>query len=130
MSVIEAPITRRITRNNNVYRNVFELVASHGTLDAEYDLTTGGLEIASVDVEPVFRGQGIGKALLRSALEIAQEQEARFISADIVSRECIDMMRVVFGEKAVQVIEEGDYLRPNGVGLSETQATLRFEVER
>lgn len=62
---------------------------------------------------PADKGrQGIGRTLLRLALQVAAEQQAAKVTAYITSRECLENMRMVFGEESLEVMREGEYQTP------------------
>jgi GNAT superfamily N-acetyltransferase len=111
-------------------RMVYEFETTHGMLDSVLDPAIGWLGIANIDVERGHRRQGIGKALLRAALEFAQEQDVRYVHAAIISRECLDAMVSVFGEDALQIKNTGSYEEEGSAdSISMTQASLWYEVK-
>jgi GNAT superfamily N-acetyltransferase len=100
-----------------------DLKDTQSYLYGEYDVERGEPEIGMVSVEPACRGQGLGKELLKGARREAQTLGASTITATIISRECLDAVRGVFGEGAVLVREVGSY------GRSNTEAFLHYSLE-
>lgn len=74
-----------------------------------FDPNTRWFGIANFDVEKEHRRRGIGKTLLREALNFANDLDARLIHAAIISREYLDAMTQVFGEETINVAELGGY---------------------
>lgn len=86
------------------------------------------LALSDFFVDPEYRRRGIGKALVTQALRIAENEDAASVAAAIVSRECLDVMRSVFGEDALRVTLEGEY-SPPGEDLYGTSASLDYRLE-
>jgi len=107
---------------------VYLLKADHGSLEATFRPEVGWFGIANLDVDKSHRRQGIGKALLRYAFSEAEELDARLIHAAILSRECLDAMRTVFGEEAIIADEEGTYTADNEFDRYDTKAILKLKL--
>jgi|GEM_PF-3590601 len=90
-------------------RSIYHLSSEQGAIEATFHPEWQSYMIANFDVHPDYRGQGIGKLLLRASLEHAQELGARHIIAGIISRECLDAMRRVFGDESISVAHVGEY---------------------
>lgn len=101
-----------------------ELKSCKGTDDDVY-------RIESIHVHPDFRRLGIGKSLLYLAKQQAMELGAATITAAIISRECIDAARTVFGKEALIIQKEGGYHAPEGnrADVFDAQAALIFNLE-
>ena len=67
--------------------------------------------------------QGMGKRLLRAALEEAQKTSATCVKATIVTRESLVAMQRVFGEDAISVRKLGDF------GGNNTRAYLAYPLK-
>lgn len=61
------------------------------------------------DLQVTRQRRGIGKLLLQSGLEHAAEVQADYIESMIISRECLQAMRSVFGHERLTVEREGKY---------------------
>ncbi len=107
---------------------IFDLKTDAGCLQATLDPASRWFGIANVDVEPLYRRHGIGKVLLRKALEVAQDNDAPLIYAAITSREAIDAFRTVFGHKAIGVSIEGSYAPYEEPGHADAKAGLWIPV--
>jgi GNAT superfamily N-acetyltransferase len=109
--------------------NHFHAETPNSFLVASYNLPWGFFYISDIHVEPALRRNNIGKQLLSVALEAAQEKDASMIMSAIVSRECLDAMRSVFGSNALQVLEEGTYQDPtNPTPNLDARAGLTFHL--
>lgn len=108
--------------------SLFEVTLPHGDLIANYHPSLGTMIITSYDVAANFRNAGIGKNLLRIANYHAEQLGAKAIWAHLTSRESVDAMTSVFGEKAVTVKHLGlynqDRLPPHR--QTGTDATLEY----
>lgn len=100
-----------------------------GYISCALDRPSGWFTIADVEVKPELRGNGIGKRLIRAAWAEAVNQGATEIIAGIVSRECLEAMRRVFGPDHLHVQVEGTFegsVPPEAV--VNTQAFLHYTV--
>lgn len=108
----------------------FTLQTDHGQLLATYEPLIGMFSISRVDVEPDSRRRGIAKALLSTALHVAEECEAQEIFASITSRESINAITSVFGEDSVHVMNLGTYAPETKPGYHDASAVLLHKLTR
>ena len=108
--------------------NHFDFITQDGIMDSSFQPAIRLYTITNIDVIPVCRRQGIGKALLRAALLHAEELDARNIIAAITTRECFDAMSTVFGD-SVMADQVGDYTTDDMRFPSyRTQAFLKHQL--
>jgi GNAT superfamily N-acetyltransferase len=121
-----------ISRNDRLSTSCteyFDFEVPHGTMNTIFLNGARFYVIENVDVEQPYRHQGIGKMLLRGALDHATEVKADLIIANITSRECLQAMRAVFKEESLDVEKEGvfghskDYNSP-----LKTSAALHYHL--
>jgi GNAT superfamily N-acetyltransferase len=124
----EIEITRTM-EHISANQRLYFYACKQGSLDATYNQINRWFGIANIDVDVEFRRQGIGKLLLRSALATAQEVDARFIHAAIISRECLDAMESVFGLDALVIQERGMYEYADGTRGIGANAALWYEIK-
>lgn len=106
---LHAPPVEVTLVSNSELLDVYMFTADHGQLDASFAPDTSSFRIDDLRVEQEFRRNGIGKMLVRSALSTAREIGAGSIGARLLSRECCDVMRDVFGDAAVRINTRGNY---------------------
>lgn len=84
----------------------YEITVPHGLLRTVHDRTNNyNLQW----LESSAPRQGLGRQLLFEGLSHAQRLGAEHISATIMSKECLEDMKVVFGEDCIAVFHEGYY---------------------
>ena len=108
--------------------DLYEMRCDNGELDATYDSEIRWFNIANLDVGLRHRRNGIGKLLLRESLVLAEELDAKLIYAIIISRECLDAMRSVFGDKWISVHNEGSYAAEENFGIDRASAILHRDL--
>jgi hypothetical protein len=111
-------------------QHLYELDCEHGHLDASFDPFIKWVCISNLDVDTDFRRQGIGKMLLRESITLSQELNANLIYAAIISRECLDAMRAVFGTEHISVVNEGEYETPDTKPAFVTCAMLHYDLRK
>lgn len=104
----------------------FEAECEFGYVTSSHHPNSPYFLISDIEVKPEAREQGIGKGLLRLTLAEALKTDADFIIASIISKECLDAMRAVFGEASIKVDEEGTYGIDRSTSNSVTKRTLAF----
>lgn len=110
--------------------DIYHLVTEKGGVEAVYHTDERRYTIANFDVDVKARRRGIGKELLRASQTHARELGAKVVFAVIISRECLDAMRSVFGEESVFVAEEGGYDSGEGAEpKARTSAVLEVRFE-
>ena len=109
------------------HSRLFELTADHGFANVTLN-RQGWLGIANVDVERGYRRRGIGKALLAETVNLANELDARYIYADIVSRESILAFKQIFGEESVNVKDLDSFTQEGEADRYNASAKLWYEV--
>ncbi len=82
-----------------------------GHMTCYFDPTTDIFDVRRLDTYK--QHEGYGRVLLGHAVELAHTAQAELITSTITSRECLDSMVLVFGEKALKIEEPGDYLKQN-----------------
>lgn len=112
------------------HRVVYELSTPVGFVEASRDERAGWFGIANLQVEPQSQRRGVAKDLLRRVLDVAKEDKAQLVYAGIVSRECIDAMRSVFGGSAVTVGEMGSYTQAGQPPRQDASASLSYKIPR
>ena len=80
-----------------------------GGAENTYRSDAGLYCVANLDVAQDKRRQGIGKLLLEASHTHALKVGARAIYGAIISRECLDAMRSVFGTESVTIDLLGSY---------------------
>lgn len=115
--------------SHNNGADIYRITTEAGAIDAVHHPSEMRYTIANFDVY-LQRRRGIGKELLRASRNHAKTLGAKVIFAAIISRECLDAMKAVFGEDAVHVSELGDYAS-EGEDYSQnpTAAVLYVEIE-
>lgn len=113
-------LTPQLIRGND-YSGLYEFSTENGTMITSYHSRVRWYTICSIDT--YAPRQGIGKLLLESAKADAIQRGADIIMAGIVSRECLESMRSVFGEAALDVQKLGAYAI-NGDPAPAVEATL------
>ncbi|MDZ7744799.1 MAG: GNAT family N-acetyltransferase [Candidatus Saccharibacteria bacterium] len=98
-------------------------------LNATHNTITGMFGIATVNVRPDLRRQGVGTRLLQAAFDTALDYEARFIHATLRSRESIDLMQGFFGKDAVSIDRLGSYAQDYVPDFANNNAKLFFEID-
>jgi len=107
---------------------VFQLTAEHGSATVFVDDVESYLSVKRIDVLREHRRKGIGKALLRQALVLAEEMDLDTVVAGINSRESIKMFQGVFGEDSVIVNYPGTFTQDNEEDVSNASARLCYEI--
>ena len=105
----------------------FELITENGGAMAVLN-QAGWLCIANIDVEKGSRRSGIGAALLRRAIVLANDVEANTIYAGLTSRESIDVFTKVFGADSVNVYDNGTYIADDEPDRYDANASLFYEI--
>lgn len=108
--------------------NMYRIEADHGAIDAVHNKNTGIYTISNFDVDPGFRRHGLGKAMLRFALEEARQRQARVIVASIISQQSLDAMRSVFGDNSVMVHDETNYSEEDPDEIVPANAVLWYPL--
>ena len=92
--------------------------SGHTNVDGEFI-------IDNLDVPKGRRREGLGKQILRATLAEARKTDALCIRSCIISAECLAAMRAVFGEDAIEIIQQS----PFGALPDETWARLNYPLE-
>jgi GNAT superfamily N-acetyltransferase len=112
------------------YQEIYALETEHGLCDVSVDTGRNMMGIVNLGVERDYRRQGIARALLHKALDMAVEMDIKYIYGAIMSREAIEAFRGVFGEEAVSVTREGRYTEKDEPDRYDADAVLWYEVPR
>lgn len=84
----------------------YDITIPHGILQTIHDRTNS---YKLQWLESFASRQGVGKQLLFEGLAHAQQLGAEHISAIIMSKECLEDMKIVFGEDCITVFHDGYY---------------------
>lgn len=101
----------------------------HGEVATYLDTDHNILVVDDIEVASAERGNGIGTAMLRAVYNLASGSGVSEVRAVIVSRECLEAMRTVFGVDNVVVRREGDFRPPDDIlpkDFKGTSASLRY----
>lgn len=90
-----------------------KIAHAHGSTIISYNSWIGLCEIKQIDVDENYRRRGIAKNMLRYSKEMAKRLGAEAITAQITSRESLDVMTTVFGPDAVRARKVGEYESPD-----------------
>ena len=96
---------------NGIMTYFVQLDNQLGHLQATFDPFTDIFDIEWF--QTLVPRQGLGKLLLRKALDLATEANAELIMGSIVKRQSLDSVRSVFGEDSISVKRLGDYDQRN-----------------
>ena len=107
----------------------FDLVTEHGSADLTLN-TAGWLWVSNIDVDINQRRSGIGRRLLEKTLEVAIEQQARVISATLISRESIVLFGNVFGEENLSIHRLGEFTDEHGLGGMPASASMWYRMPK
>jgi GNAT superfamily N-acetyltransferase len=107
----------------------FDFEVPHGSMNTIFLPGARFYVIDNIDVEQPHRRQGIGKMMLRGALEHATEIHADLIISAVVSRECLQAMRGVFGPEALEIEKEGIFgMNEDYDNYMKTSAALHYHL--
>lgn len=115
-------------RKRSGFEEYYEVSAEHGYADVTFDSRTHWLGIANIFVEPEFRKNGFGKAILNQCVELADDLQAKCIYAAIISRESLSAFRSVFGEDALTIGREGTFTPEGEKPRHDADAMMWFEL--
>lgn len=119
IEIIQHPDTLDPARDLSIY----DVRSDTGLIVAIYRATTGIYLINDFDVfNPDDRGKGYGRELLNASYQHARTTGARAIMAHIISRECLESMRRVFGDETLRVSQEGGFA-PAGTDTNRSDPT-------
>lgn len=127
---MEYKIQRRYSTEGDELRySRIDFSHDQGRTRAYFNTDSNLMHIEDVEVDREARSRGIGAAMLRAVRDLSKELGADEVTATIVSRECLQAMRHVFGSESVRVRIEGDFKPARGPepdGFKRTSALLRY----
>lgn len=106
---------------------LIELDVEHGNALLSLN-TSGWLCVSNIDVEVGFRREGIGRRLLKKAMEIAEAERANVIYAALISREAIVLFGNVFGEENLRIHSMGAFTDELGLGGEPAHASMWYTM--
>jgi len=120
----------QVSRHSSGHQEIYALETEHGLCDISIDTGRNMMGIVNLGVERDYRRQGIARALLCKALDMALELDVKYVYGAIMSREAIEVFKSVFGEEAVSVTREGHYTEKDEPDRYDADAVLWYEVPR
>lgn len=114
-------------RHHRLDGRPFELSIKHGWLETILRPETGQYLLANLQV--TRQREGRGKLLLQSSIEHAQSLGAEYMESFIISRECLQAMRAVFGYHHITVAAEGKFSPDIVTDADTTSAHLHFPLD-